>query len=180
MGGEMTRTITLFGDRFDVARSRRQVGSAAITCGVTVVSIEEQEHHLSTQLVVTVSGASSRVREFHDMVRGDGWSISNGDLLSGIVIGATVEGLRFAKRKWQGRNDPPLHAGLDPNAPLTTVYWKWDAADPSGEPMGPVWVETYQGKSLDPIQSEQWPEPVRRSEALAYAREHGFAFFPDE
>lgn len=68
------------------------------------MSIEEQEKHLSTKLVVTVSGHPSGVREFHDMVRGDAWSTSsNGDLIGGILIGATVEGFRFAKRKWQGR-----------------------------------------------------------------------------
>jgi hypothetical protein len=181
MSLDVTKTITLFGDRFDIARSRREVGSAALACEVSVVSIDEQEKHLSTKLVVTVSGHPRRVREFHDMVRGDAWSSSsNGDLIGGIIVGASVEGFRFVKRKWRGRNDPQLDSAPDSTVPRTTVYWKWETADADREPMGQVWVDTYEGKSLSPIRAEQWPQPVRRSEALAYAREHGFAFFPDE
>lgn len=181
MSVEQTRTITLFGDRFDVARSRREVGSAALACGVTVVSFSEQTGHLNTKLVVTVSGHPRRVREFHDWVRGDAWSANaGGGLLDGIVMSATVEGLRFVKRKWQGRSDPPMDAAPDPSVPRITVYWRWEREGPDGEAVGPVWVDTYEGKSIKPVRSEEWPQPVRRSEALAFAREHGFTFFPDE
>ncbi len=83
-------------------------------------------------------------------------------------------------RKWQGRNDPPLDVGPDPTVPRTTVYWKWETAGPDGEPIGPVWVDTYEGRNVKPLKSERWAESARRTEALAYAREHGFAFFPDE
>lgn len=123
MSAEETKTITLFGDAFDIARSRREVGSCALACGVTVVSFDERPGHLQTKLIVTVRGHPRRIREFHDMVRGDAWSAySGGGILDGIVMGVTVESFRFAKRKWQGRNDPPLDAAPDPAMPRTTVY----------------------------------------------------------
>jgi hypothetical protein len=181
MSTDETKSITLFGDAFDIARSRRAVGSAAITCGVTLVSFDEKPGHINSKLVVTVAGHPRRVREFHDLVRGDAWSANaGGGILDGLVMGVTVEGFRFARRKWQGRNDSPLDAGPDPTVPRTTVYWRWERDGPGDEPIGPVWVDTYEGKSIDPISSEEWPERVRRSDALAYAREHGFTFFPDE
>lgn len=181
MSAEQTKTITLFGDTFDIAQSRRAVGSAALACGVTVVSLDEQPGHISTKLVVTVSGHPRRIRAFHDLVRGDAWSANaGGGILDGIVIGITVEGFRFVKRKWQGRSDPPMDAAPDPSVPRTTVYWRWERQGSDGEAVGPVWVDTYDGKDLNPASSEEWPQPARRSEALAFAREHGFAFFPDE
>lgn len=178
---EETKTITLFGDAFDIAQSRREVGSCALACGVTVVSFDEHPGHIRTKLVVTVSGHPRRIREFHDMVRGDAWSASPGGwIIDDIVIGATVEGFRFVKRKWQGRNDPPLDPEHDPTKPRTTVYWRWESEGPDGEAIGPVWVDEYEGTGSKPARSEHWPQSVRRSEALAFAREHGFAFFPDE
>ena len=71
MSAEATKKITLFGDAFDIARARREVGSCALVCGVTVLSFDEYPGHIRTKLVVTVSGHPRRVREFHDMVRGD-------------------------------------------------------------------------------------------------------------
>jgi hypothetical protein len=176
-----TKTITLFGDAFDIARSRREVGSCALACGVSVVSFDEQPGHLQTKLVVTVGGHPRRVREFHDMVRGDAWSAyAGGGILDSLIVGLTVESTRFLKRKWQGRNDPPLDPEIDPTVPRTTVYWRWESEGTDGEAIGPVWVDEYDGKTFKAARSEQWPQPVRRSEALAFAREHGFAFFPDE
>lgn len=181
MSAEETKTITLFGDAFDMARSRREVGSCALACGVTVVSFDEHPGHIQTKLNVTVSGHPRRVREFHDMVRGDAWSAySGGGIFDGLVMAATVEGLRFVKRKWQGRNDPPEDAAQDPTIPRTTVYWRWESAGPDGDGIGTVWVDTYEGRNTTAVKSEQWPQQTRRPEALAYAREHGFAFFPDE
>jgi hypothetical protein len=114
MSVDVTKVITLLGDRLDVARSRRAIESAALNSDVTIVSIEEQQQRLSTKLVVTVSGHPRCVREFHDTVRGDALSSSgagDGDVIGGIVVAASVEGFRFLKRKWQGRNDPPLDTG---------------------------------------------------------------------
>ena len=179
VSAEQTKTITLFGDAFDIARSRREVGSCALACGVTVVSFDERLGRVQTKLVVTVSGHPRRIREFHDMVRGDAWSASGG-IIDGIVMAATVEGLRFVKRRWQGRHDPPEDVAPDPTVPRTTVYWRWESAGPDGEGIGTVWVDTYEGRNTTAASSEQWPHQARRCEALAYAREHGFAFFPDE
>ncbi len=178
---DKTETITLFGDAFDIARSRRAVGSAALACGVTIVSFDEEPGHINSKLVVIVTGNPHRVREFHDLVRGDAWSANaGGGILDGLVMGIAVEGFRLAKRKWQGRNDEQPDAGLDLTVPRTTVYWRWERYGPDGEAVGPVWVDTYKGRGVNPVSSEQWPEQTRRSKARAYAREHGFAFFPDE
>jgi hypothetical protein len=176
-----TKTITLFGDPFDIARSRREVGWCALACGVTVVSFEEHPGHIQTKLIVTVSGHPGRIREFHDMVRGDAWSAySGGGIFDGLLTAATVGGFRFIKRKWQGRDDPPEDVAQDQPIARTTVYWRRESAGPDGAGIGTVWVDTYEGKNSTAVTSEQWPRQTRRSEALAYAREHGFAFFPDE
>ena len=130
---------------------------------------------------MTVAGHPRRIREFHDAVRGDGWlGGAGGSPVDWIVTELVVEGFRAAKRKWQGRHDPPLGAVAKPDGARTVVCWRWERLDPDGEPVGPVCVDTYVDGDREPVESQEWPDWTRRSEALAYASEHDFQFFPDE
>jgi hypothetical protein len=181
VGADQTKKITLYGDTSYIAGVRREVGSAALACGVTVVSFEEHSGPISTKLVVALSGHPRRIRDFHDLMRGDGLSTDSQWIIDGVVIDFAVGGFRSLRRKWQDRNDPPLDSGPDdPFLRRTTVYWRWEQEGSDGEGIGAVWVDTYDGKGSTPVSSEQWPQSARRSEALSYAQEHGFAFFPDE
>lgn len=181
MSIEQETKITLVANKLDLVRARRHLAAAAFDRDLRVVSFEERRSRFSTKLDVTVVGHPRRIREFHDDVRGDGWGASGGDLLGSIAVGLLVEGFRGARRKWQGRHDPPLEQSQrDAALPRTIVFWRGEQAQPDGESVGPVWVETYAPGELEPQKSEEWPNWARRSEALAYAREHGFVFFPDE
>lgn len=182
MGIEQEKKITLVANNLDLVRARRYVAAAAFDRDVRVISFEERRSRFSTKLDVTVAGHPRRIRAFHDDVRGDGWwEASGGDLLGSLAVDLLVEGFRVARRKWQGRHDPPLdQSPPDAALPRTVVFWRWEQAQPVGEAVGPVWVETYARGEREPLKSEQWSNWARRSEALAYAREHGFAFFPDE
>ncbi len=126
--------------------------------------------------------APSVHQRVHDDVRGDGWSAGSGDLLSFVVEDLVVSGFRAARRSWHARRDPPLGGDRSESAvasPQTVVFWSWRQQE-DGDAAGPVWVETYAPGQHDPLKSEEWPNWARRSEALAYAQEHGFAFLPDE
>lgn len=81
-------------------------------------------------------------------------------------MAATVEGFRFVKRKWQGRNDPPENAAPDPTVPRTTVYWRWESSGPDGDGIGPVWADTYEGKNTTAVSSDSGrsrPDALKRS-----------------
>lgn len=182
MSGEQVKTITPIANNLSLAEARRRIAACAIDRGVRL-SLEERPSRLSTKLDVTVSGHPGRIREFHDDVRGDGWTADSSDLVGSLATGVLVEGIRTAKRRWQGRHDPPLPddaGGSRPGAARTTVYWKWEDAGPDGQGVGPVWIETYAQGQTKPVKSEEWPQWARRSEAVAYAEEHGFVFLPDE
>jgi len=167
----------------DAVSAQRWVGACAIAHGLRVVSYNERRSRLSTKLQVVVSGHPRYIREFHNDVRGNGWAGGGGgDLLGEILVGAVVSGFRAARRSWQARHDPPLeedHSEFAVASPQTILFWTWRQQE-DGDAVGPVWVETYAPGQRDPLKSEEWPNWARRSEALAYAREHGFVFLPDE
>jgi hypothetical protein len=51
---------------------------------------------------------------------------------------------------------------------------------PDGDAVGPVRVDTYVAGQEEPSESDDWPQWVKRSEALAFAQEHGFVFAPQD
>lgn len=182
MSAEQEKTITLVSVEPNLAFTRRWLGAWAIAHDLKVLRFEEHRGRLSTELKITVAGHPADMREFHEDVRGDAWTAeSRGDLIDALITPIVVGGLRGAKRKWQGRHDPPrASAASTPDAPRTVVYWKWEEAGEDGTGLGPVWVDRYEPGALEPNESEEWPQWVKRADASAYAREHGFTFFPDE
>jgi hypothetical protein len=183
---EQVKAITLIANNVDVVDARRHVAGCAICRDLRVVSFDERRGRLSTKLDVTVAGDPQRIREFHDDVRGDAWTQSAaGNPVDSIITDIAVSGFRAARRKWQGRHDrSPEEEGSGeastPSRARTVVYWRWEEGAKGGEPVGRVWVDTYAAGETYPETSEQWPEGTRRADALAYAREHGYVFFPDE
>ena len=114
-------------------------------------------------------------------MRGDALSATtSADFIDTLITPVLVSGFRSAKRRWQGRSDPPLDAAGDAEGPRTVVYWKWVEAGPHGTGVGPVCIDRYAVGNVQPYESEDWGQWVERADALAYAREHGFTFFPDE
>jgi hypothetical protein len=183
MSTDQVKMITLVANNFDLVAARRWIAACALGRDVRVLSFAERRSRFSTKLDVTVAGHPRRIREFYDDVRGDAWTAdSGGDLADAIIFPILVEGARAIRRKWQSRHDPPLDRApaADERASRTIVFWKWEEARAGGEPVGPVWVETYVRGEREPVASEEWPNWARRSDAVAYAREHGFDFLPDE
>jgi hypothetical protein len=62
----------------------------------------------------------------------------------------------------------------------TTLVWKWEDDGPEGEGVGPVWIDSLDADPDKPERSQPWDQWVRRSEAQAFAQEHGYEFFADE
>lgn len=178
---EQEKTITLVSVD-DIARTRRWLGAWAIAHQLKVLSFEEHRGRLTHELRMTVVGHPTDIREFHDDVRGDAWTAeSGGDLFDAFVTPIVVSGLRSARRKWQGRHDPPRSSEVRPtDGSRTVLYWKWEEAGDDGGGFGPVWVDRYERGSVEPDSSEEWSQWARRADAVAYAREHGFTFLPDE
>jgi hypothetical protein len=192
VGSEQVKKITLIANNFDVVQARRHIAGCAIGRDLRIVSFEEERGRLSTKVHVTVAGHPRRVREFHSDVRGSGsfdpfqGAGTSGDLLGDLVLGVVVAGMaagaKTGWRKWQERRDPPSGTE-DASTPIqarTVVYWKWEEGGSGGEPLGPVWVDRYAAGETEPESSEEWSGWARRADALAYAREHGYVFFPDE
>lgn len=153
--GERVKGIKLVTN--DPVSARRWVGACAIAHGLRVVSYNERRSWLSTKLEVVVSGHPRYIREFHDDVRGDGWSASSGDLFSFIVEDLVVSGFRAARRSWHARRDPPLEEDHSESAiasPQTIVFWSWRQQE-DGDAVGPVWVETYAHGQQDPLKSQE-------------------------
>jgi hypothetical protein len=191
---EQVKAFKLITNNNDLVQARRNIAGCAIGRDVRVLSFEERRRRLSTELTVTVAGHPRRIREFYDDVRGNPWAAtpggfgSGGDLVGDIVSWVAVETVgpvvKAGWRRWRDGNDPPLpEEGSVESTPLsarTLVYWKREQVGSDGEPVGPVWVDSYLEGRGEPDTSDGWAQWARRSDALAYAREHGYVFFADE
>lgn len=199
MSLEQKKTIKLVGSNLDVVEARMQIAAAAITHNVRLIAADERRSRMSTSYSVTVAGHPRRIREFHEELRGscgtgswlNNWNFDSGDdLLFGIAAAVVVGGVGAlvdkGHKKWQARNDPPLTAGLDAQDPdseagvRTTVHWKWEQMLANGDAVGPARVSIYFAGEDEPAASKDWPNWVKRTEALAYAQEHGFLFAPQD
>ncbi len=67
-----------------------------------------------------------------------------------------------------------------PGEARTTVSWKWEQRLPDGDAVGPVAICTYAAGQEEPQTVDEWPRWIKRSEARAFADEHGFVFEPHD
>jgi hypothetical protein len=199
MSLEQKKTFKLVGSNLDVVEARMRIAAAAITHNVRLLAADERRTRFSTSYAVTVAGHPRRIREFHEGVRGDvgaDWWLndlefdSGDDLLVGIVAVAVVGGVGAlvgkGHKKWQARNDPPLTGEMDvedstsASGVRTSVHWRWERMLPDGDAVGPVQISIYFDGQDEPAASKDWPNWVKRSEALAFSQEHGFVFAPQD
>jgi hypothetical protein len=170
-----------------VPEIRRRIAAAAAAGEVRVISLEESPAGRGwTKIEVTVAGHPSQVRAFNDELHGG--ASSSGSNLSDLVIDLATEVVfepiwKAARDKWHKRREPPLRdpeARPGPGEARTTVSWTWERMLSDGDAVGPVRVDTYVAGQEEPSESEDWPQWVKRSEALAFAQEHGHVFAPQD
>jgi hypothetical protein len=116
------RTVTVVVDSLTIGSEHQRILATAAKHRVSVGGMTAKKRRRLTRTTVmdvTVSGHPRRIREFHDDVRGNPWpdGMSGGPGLADMAVGlvldvviaeAVIPGYRAARRKWQGRNDPPL------------------------------------------------------------------------
>ena len=56
------------------------------------------------------------------------------------------------------------------------MSWKWERMLPDGDAVGPVVICRYLDRQEEPETVDEWARWVKRSEARAFAEEHGFIF----
>jgi len=56
----------------------------------------------------------------------------------------------------------------------TRVVWKWEDEGEGGDPVGPVWVDTFDEGYSEPVKSEEWDRWVPLSDAKAFAESRGY------
>jgi hypothetical protein len=199
MDTDEEKTFQLSANKLDLAEARMRIAAAATEHNVRLLSIEEHRSRLWINLDVTVTGHPQNVRDFHSAVGGggsgggltsSGWWLWGGDgglddFAFGVVVDIADEVLKpvvqRARRKWQSRHDPPLpesHPKLGPGDARTTVTWTWKQMLPDGDAVGPVRVETYVAGQDEPVESEDSPNWMKRSHAVALCAEHNFVFLP--
>ena len=61
----------------------------------------------------------------------------------------------------------------------TRVVWKWEDEGEGDDPLGPVWVDTFENDSSEPVKSEKWDRWATLSEAREFAESNGFEFLED-
>lgn len=61
----------------------------------------------------------------------------------------------------------------------TLVIWKWEDEGEGDDPVGPVFVDTFEGDSREPVKSEKWDRWAPLSEAKAWAESRGYDFLED-
>jgi hypothetical protein len=168
-----------------VAEIRVRIATAATASDVRLLSLEETRKRSSTLIEVIVAGHPSQIRRFKDELNaggGGGYGAGLDDLVGGLAIDLVLDPLaKVARERWyrlRGETPPAVHVPPGEGEARTTVAWKWEEMLPTGEGVGPVRVCTYLDEQAEPETTEDWPESVKRTEALAYAQEHGFVFMP--
>jgi hypothetical protein len=179
-----------------VPTRRMEIASAATASGVRLVSLDETSAGRTwTKIAVTVAGHPSQIRAFHkelfpdgdgsmtefELFRGGGDGLD--DMAFGLVMDLVVDpAFKVVREQWRRRRDPPLPGNVDPGPgqARTTVNWKWEQTLPNGDAAGPVVICRYAEGQDDPETTEEWPQWIRRSQALAFAKEHNFVFEPHD
>jgi hypothetical protein len=187
VNGVQKKTITLISNNSDVVLTRRTIAADAILHDLRLVSFDEKRGRLTTTFEVTVAGHPRRIREYHDARRNEhnSWGGGGGldDLIGEFLIELIVTPpYRTLKRRWQGRNDPPLEQGgfVGLDGIRAIVNWTRVSEDASGEPLGTVTIDMYTYGKATAGGPQEWPEPVRRSIAQAYAAEHDYILVVDD
>ena len=192
---EQVKTFKVTPRTAAVADRRKDIGYAVDVSGVRVVSIEESSSGRSwTKIEVTVAGHPSQVRAFKkELFPGDGESMTEYELLRsggglddvgfGLVMDLVIDpAFKAVRERWRRHRDPPLPGNVEPGPgqARTTVHWKWEQALPDGDAAGPVVICHYAEGEHEPETTEEWPHWIRRSQALAFAKEHNFVFEPHD
>jgi hypothetical protein len=186
LNGVQEKTITLISNNSDVVLTRRAIAADAILHDLRLVSFDEKRGHMTTTFDVTVAGHPRRIREYRDARRNEHSSWGGGGDIGDLVFEflfdlIVVPPYQALRRRWQGRNDPPLEQGrfVGLEGIRAIVNWTRVSEDASGEPLGMVTIDMYSyGKAT--TDGQEWPEPVRRSIAQAYAAEHDYILIVDD
>ena len=198
MSTEQVKTFSLLANNLDIREARMSIAAAAIANSVRLLSVEERRKRMKTSLEVTVAGHPQRLREFHKDVgggKGDGmwWATVLGpndnpfaldDILADLVVAGSSKAIGKVWNKWQARHDPPLDddGQLSPtmDGVRTIVHWIWETGSTEADASGSMEVGIYLKDEEQAIATKQWPEWIKRTEALAYAQERGFEFAPQD
>lgn len=132
--------------------------------------------------------APRQIRAFHDELFPDGGSgLSTSGGLDGLALGLVMDlvlepAFKAARERWRRRRDPPLSTDVapGPGEARTTVSWTWERMLPDGDAVGPVVICGYLYGQDEPVTVEEWPQWIKRSQAPAFAKEHGFVFVPQD
>ncbi|MCL2419484.1 MAG: hypothetical protein FWD04_09340 [Conexibacteraceae bacterium] len=192
---EQVKTFKVTPRKTAASARRMEIGSAATATGVRVVSLEEASAGRNwTKIEVTVAGHPSQIRAFHKELFPDGggsmteFELFQGgggldDVAFGLVMDLVVDpAFKAVRERWRRHRDPPLPGNVEPGPgqARTTVTWRWEQTLADGDAAGPVVICRYAEGEDEPETTEEWPNWIRRSQALAFAKEHNFVFEPHD